>query len=845
MTEAINTLPKFSSEEELTNFLVDSALEKYHDLFGTTWTGGIYFPFENVKDDNYTTNVSMASGDHSETNTQVQGVDESDIIKTDGNYIYLVDNSNTINIIDVNQKATPESIAQVEIEGAYIEGIYLHDDGRMTVVSTGSQGDGGDDPILFTNRLALPYSWNPVVNVTVLDISNPDQGVTILETTQIEGSLIETRALNDRVYVVTESSFGLEAPQSFDTGVTTPPNSEGSQITASNLSLARLQNYLSLTDPGELFPVEETVYQYETEAEYLARIDGQVLQLSLPSYTVINQNGEVETKDLLTPVTEIYQPLDEDPWSLKTVSVFNPTDDQIGVDFSTAIPEESWGATLYMSPDNLYLGSYQWDWETQNETTGLLKLDLLDDGSVALTAEGEVPGYLLNQFSLDEYEGMLRVATTINNWDDLGNSNSQNNVYVLEQNGQKLEIIGQTDNLAPGERIYSTRFEGDIGYVVTFRQVDPLFAVDLSNPSNPEVISELKVPGFSEYLQIVNVDDQSHLLGIGRDADTETGMTGTLKLSLFDLEDPSQLTEVDNYLFPEQGYIWSPASWEHHAVSYYPEWQVLAIPFQNYNDTTQSTTQGLRLFQLDGEQGITPLGDITHDTSIERSLRIGEYLVSLSDTQLTVHQFQNSQFTQVGEVDLLETTYDDFWSVATSFLATTDLGDMTISVKEATQSTTKLILGSGGDDLFDSAVSNNKGFTGEGQILFTSSGNDTVDVSLVGGNNWINTSNGDDIIFAGYKEGGNRISTGTGTDEIWLMEDPTQIPLNVNKITDFDPNYDVIGFKNTNLSWESKGIDWNYEQKGSDVVISVFGQEIAYLLNLQGQTLTEANFAIS
>ena len=184
-----------------------------------------------------------------------------------------------------------------------------------------------------------------------------------------------------------------------------------------------------------------------------------------------------------------------------------------------------------------------------------------------------MPGNLESGFSMDEYEGNLRMVTTVDEYlfkeikDDitgevLGNyiesENRSNALYVLESD---LNIIGKIENLAENERIYSARFMGDTGYFVTFRQTDPLFAVDLKDSENPKILSELKISGFSEYLHFYGED---RLLGIGMEADEETGITDGMKLSMFDISDPMDVQEISKLWL--KNYQHSEAMYNHRAV---------------------------------------------------------------------------------------------------------------------------------------------------------------------------------------------------------------------------------------------------------------------------------------
>ena len=254
---------------------------------------------------------------------------------------------------------------------------------------------------------------------------------------------------------------------------------------------------------------------------------------------------------------------------LTSIDMKNPTD---FVDTTAIITDSD---LYYVSSDNIYIADslgFQKNVGKQTNQISLLRFSY-EKGYFALQAEGKVPGSLESSFSMDEYEGNLRMVTTVNEYwfeeikDDrtgeiIGNhiidEKQANALYVLNQN---LKIIGKIENLAEDERIYSARFFGENGYFVTFRQTDPLFAVDLKDPKNPKILSELKISGFSEYLHFYGED---RLLGIGMEADEETGRTEGMKLSMFDISNPAKVTEIAK--LPLSKYDYSEVLYNHRAV---------------------------------------------------------------------------------------------------------------------------------------------------------------------------------------------------------------------------------------------------------------------------------------
>jgi uncharacterized secreted protein with C-terminal beta-propeller domain len=225
---------------------------------------------------------------------------------------------------------------------------------------------------------------------------------------------------------------------------------------------------------------------------------------------------------------------------------------------------------------------------------------------------------------------------------------------VLAATAGNLRTVGGVTGLAPGERIYSVRFIGDRGYVSTFRQVDPLFVIDLSKPAAPRVVGQLKIPGFSSYLHPL---DDGRLLGIGRDVDPATGRVLGLQLSIFDVSDPANPRRTSTYTFPGNGWeTWSAALWDHHAFGWFAKQGILAFPLQQGWGPDDRT--GLVVFKVDSAKSsaFTNLGRIEHGDDVQRSVRIGEYLYSVSWGEVQVHRIDDPA-TALGRVKLAERVF--------------------------------------------------------------------------------------------------------------------------------------------------------------------------------------------
>ena len=283
----------------------------------------------------------------------------------------------------------------------------------------------------------------------------------------------------------------------------------------------------------------------------------------------------------------------------------------------------SGNGTYYVSPQNIYVAWYQSFYDQKPSGSQMLKDQtrflriLCQEGKFYVQAEGSAPGQVENSFSMDEYEGNLRMVTTVHEYQateviddrtgesigiDYGEAKETNALYILDSS---LSILGKVEGLAKGEHIYSARFLGEAGYFVTFRQTDPLFAVDLSDPEHPKVLGELKVSGFSEYLHFYGED---RLLGIGMEADPETGREQGMKLSMFDLSNPGDLQEIAK--LPLADYHYSEILWNHRAILIDTEKNLFGFQAQGSSDNQY--LEHYLLFSYQNESFVQTLKINTH-----------------------------------------------------------------------------------------------------------------------------------------------------------------------------------------------------------------------------------------
>lgn len=381
---------------------------------------------------------------YSETNVRQEGVDEADVVKTDGRYLYtLKDNGRSVAIVDTSNGEL-QMVISIPVEDDDQAREFYVNDGHLILVSEFNQEreDG-----------TWTYASTDT-RVTTYDITDPEKPEKAGEVTQ-SGSYTSSRLTDGHLYLFTQYSVDVTS------GIT--PKDKNDYIPYVNQQMLEADDiYL---------PPFSQAYMYEV----VSSVD-------------IAKPGEIQD----------------------TKAIFSD------------------GGELYVSNDNIYW--YETQWSDKTET--VIKRISYKDGKLKAEASGKVDGYINDSFSIDEYDGYLRVVTT----DD-----ETNGLYILDS---KMKEVGSTTGLAEGEQVYSARLLGDTGYFVTYEQTDPLFSVDLSDPKNPKIIGKLKIPGFSEYLHFYG---ENQLLGIGMDVDEDGFTTNGVKLSMFDISDSSDVKEIQKY----------------------------------------------------------------------------------------------------------------------------------------------------------------------------------------------------------------------------------------------------------------------------------------------------------
>ncbi len=603
---------KFGELQSFRQFLIDDALTRYEPLFGQQG-----YPYD-FGDGQFEAAPGVGGGRlHSETNVQVAGVDEADLIETDGSYLYTVTGDEL-----VISRAWPadqlEVISKTAISGTPI-GQYLHGD-RLAVVSrVWSYGDGHPLPELDAafapgDSLILP-PFPPSTSstiVTIFDVSDR-QAPQVVQQTELDGNYVESRRLGDHVFLV---------------------------LNGGTASLPRPE-----------LNCEEDQCIYETREEYLARVLSNfesLLEETLPKYSSLGPDGSLVRSGSIVQPEDIFEPLAPGRHNLLSVVTVNMANSAPGLAATSGILTA--GATnIYGSLENLYVFQDQQRWSSEEgSTVEVLKFTWNGDtGSVDPVATGSVPGRMVDQFSADEHAGHLRIATTVSNsYSGNFSGRSENLLFVLDDDRGVLEFSGGLKNLALDESIRSVRFFGERAFVVTFQNVDPLFGIDLSDPTEPRPLGHLTLPGFSEYLQFIEED---RLLTVGRN--TPDGFSGPAMVSLFNVAELAEPVLIDRFTLPR--YSESEANIDHHAFGWYAPSHVLAVPAarsypvrvdkdeDGYRETTEYVSEHeLYTFQIDtapsarSDVGIELLGTIEHDAPVRRSAFIEDKVYSIADTSI-------------------------------------------------------------------------------------------------------------------------------------------------------------------------------------------------------------------
>ncbi len=465
--------------------------------------------------------------DHSTTNVHEAGVDEPDLVKTDGRRLVTLQHG----LLRVVSLERAEVTGTLELPGTSEQMLVSGDRALVVSHAPGEPTARSDAP---APGLAPPRLVPEEVELLLVDIAGAPR---VVERLRVDGGYVDARLVGSTAQVVLRS-----APQV----PTVYPDGVGSEDAAREANLQALGR---------------------------SEIDDW-----LPGYTY--RSGGREEQGRLVDCADVRHP---DVYSGTAMLNVVTVDLAAGLQPLDSVSVLGDGQTVYATGESLYIAGGHQPWAAdENTRTNIHKFGVSGNGSPDYRASGAVDGRLLNQYAMSEHDGVLRVATTTEDarrpagGGDDGASQvpaSESQVVTLAERDGALETIGRVGGLGKGERIYAVRFMGSVGYVVTFRETDPLYTVDLSDPADPQVVGELKILGYSAYLHPAG---GGRLIGVGQDA-TSDGRTVGTQLSLFDVTDLAAPERVDTYGLPDS---WSEVERDPHAFLYWPADGLVVVPVQ-------------------------------------------------------------------------------------------------------------------------------------------------------------------------------------------------------------------------------------------------------------------------
>lgn len=494
----------------------------------------------------------MNDSTYSTTNVQEANVDEADIVKTDGKYIYYI-LENKVVIINIQNKMVQES--EITYTDKVPKELYLLGD-KLVVITYGITNI---EPRAIYETADVAYvegtkQKTAIITYDVQDRKNPKEERRI----EMEGTYLSSRMLEDSVYVITNK-------------------------------------YLN----SEINAIKNTSLEDLKEEDYK------------PTYL----DTSIDNKEKHIEFNNIRYFDDNKIDNYLFVCGFNVKDKK-EADIQTYLGA---GDTIYCSEKNMYILKTKdiYDINTYSllgSKTQIIKFDL-DNGKINYKAENTIEGRVLNQFSASEDENEnFRIAVTKETYNAQTNSNDTNNkLFILDK---ELNIIGNLENLANGENIYSVRFMGKKAYIVTYKQVDPLFVIDLSDPQNPTKQGELKIPGYSTYLHPF---DETHIIGFGYDTNSDgtRNRNNGLKLSMFDVTDMNNPKELFTEIIGNSS-TYSEATYNHKAILYMDN--IMAFPISDYRQNT-SISEAL-IYEISIENGFNLKGKYTQNTNRDYNKKI-------------------------------------------------------------------------------------------------------------------------------------------------------------------------------------------------------------------------------
>ena len=594
---------------------------------------------------------STQSGtDYSTTNVQVENVDEPDYLKNDGKYVYIV-SRNTLSIIDAYPAEDAKLILKIalDIESQYIQNMFLNED-RLVIFYNGQS----DEEIIPQFDFIPRPSYNPVTHALIVDVSDKENPE-ILKDYSIDGHFRDARMIGDYAYFVTNNHINHQHPRlpvimEDSVRIMTPNAFYFDNVEEfSNFNTLTAIDIFGDTINSETFLMGYSGSFYVSENNFYL-----TYQQNMP-FGYYENSSRDRFFDVIVPL--LPNDIQDEIKSIQNDSSLNSSEQWVTI---SELMQNSYNEMDKTEKEELFekireaLNEYDAKIQEENRKTIIHKISI-DEDKIEYVVKGTVPGRLLNQFSMDESGDRFRVATTIEYYIQHEGTIRSNAVYVLDE---QLNIVGELEDIAPEESIFSSRFMGDRLYLVTFEQIDPFFVIDLSNDT-PKILGELKIPGFSNYLHPF---DEDHVIGIGRDTKVDGNdrvQQLGVKIALFNVADVSDPKVLDDIVIGDRS-THSEAQYNHKAFFFDKSRNMLSIPISGDSDGLEDITSkmfapeynrwsGFYVFDVDSTNGFSIKGTITHSDSDSRYYGMGDartfyiddVLYTASQGYLKMNSFEN------------------------------------------------------------------------------------------------------------------------------------------------------------------------------------------------------------
>ena len=678
---------KASIAEEYRTELLQAVEEMYY--WGGGWLEDGMVAEAAMDGDAATSNVAKSQPtrtegeDFSGTNNQEQGVDEADFIKTDGYYIYVLQGS-SLSIMEIPEFGEVEFASNSTIEGSPIS-MMLQDDRLIVLSSYNPWSINSEDDLYEYLRWGGEYSqWrvNSLTKYTTFDISNRSSPE-IIQELYLEGYNVDAREIDGSIRAITHSW----------------------------LNIPGLSNWLNM--PSAYYELQWDDPERKTYREMIAyetiQANDEVLEAialeDLVPKIYQRVGGEIIEHDMRSESCENFaQPMDgfsRGFTNILSLDLFSPTFDFESDHLLSNHP------LVYASKDALVLTENSWDWwwfwgqDEVDEMTNIHTFDISVPGVTTYTGSGRIDGQILNQFCISEHEGVLRIATTVGQWNRWWMEDPEpmsSSIVTLvrgvnpETDQQVLLEYGRLDGIAEDERIWSARFVEDRAYLVTFEQIDPLWTIDLSDPATPTILGELEVPGVSTYIHPLH-DGMLLTIGMGPAGEDGLGLDwSSTRLSTFNISDVTQPAVADTLMLspvndPEDNrwtWSYSEAKYEHKAFQYWGPKEMLAVPLSTYRyieshdedvgyHWSYEYISKAIIVNVDEATGSMSIhGEVNHSSllndeernhwwggneNIRRTVFMGDYIYAISGAGITAHHLDTME---LSDVVMFEVEYSEY-----------------------------------------------------------------------------------------------------------------------------------------------------------------------------------------